>query len=110
QLVMRECVAAEALVAVDPKMEREEISTSVVGLEFSIEFRQLLAHSRPFRPVACYVTLSWSELKDWVGVRAQAGRIAPKASRARTASGLRSEGRSAQGASDVLNAAPPGQA
>ena len=23
-------------------------------------------------------TLSWSELKDWVGVRAQAGRIAPK--------------------------------
>ena len=23
-------------------------------------------------------TLSWSELKDWVGVRAQAGRMAPK--------------------------------
>jgi topoisomerase-4 subunit A len=23
-------------------------------------------------------TLSWSELKDWVGVRAQAGRIVPK--------------------------------
>ena len=22
--------------------------------------------------------LSWAELKDWVGVRAQAGRIAPK--------------------------------
>jgi hypothetical protein len=35
-------------------------------------------------------TLSWSELKDWVGVRAQAGRIARRASRARTASGRRS--------------------
>jgi hypothetical protein len=46
---MRECVSAEALVAVDPKMEREEISTSVVGLEFSIEFRQLLAHSKDIR-------------------------------------------------------------
>ena len=23
-------------------------------------------------------TLSWSELKDWIGVRAQAGRLAPK--------------------------------
>ncbi len=23
-------------------------------------------------------TLSWSELKDWVGVRSQAGRVAPK--------------------------------
>jgi topoisomerase-4 subunit A len=23
-------------------------------------------------------TLSWAELKDWVGVRAQAGRVAPK--------------------------------
>lgn len=35
----RECVAAEVSVAIEPKMELEEISTSVVGLKFSIEFR-----------------------------------------------------------------------
>ena len=38
-----ECVAAEASVAVEPKMERKEISTTAAGLEFSIEFRSLLA-------------------------------------------------------------------
>jgi len=36
----RECVAAEVSVAIEPKMELEEISTSVVGLKFSIEFRR----------------------------------------------------------------------
>ena len=37
----RECVAAEVSVAIEPKMELEEISTSVVGLKFSIEFRHV---------------------------------------------------------------------
>ena len=40
----RECVAAEVSVAIEPKMELEEISTSVVGLKFSIEFRPQVAH------------------------------------------------------------------
>jgi hypothetical protein len=40
----RECVAAEVSVAIEPKMELEEISTSVVGLKFSIEFRPQMAH------------------------------------------------------------------
>jgi hypothetical protein len=39
-----ECVAAEVSVAIEPKMELEEISTSVVGLNFSIEFRPQVAH------------------------------------------------------------------
>jgi hypothetical protein len=44
QLMKRECVAAEVSVAIEPKMELEEISTSVVGLKFSIEFRPQVAH------------------------------------------------------------------
>ncbi len=36
--------------AAEPKMEREEISTSVVGLEFLIEFRQHLAPSHFVSP------------------------------------------------------------
>jgi uncharacterized protein (DUF2235 family) len=40
----RERVAAEVSVAIEPQMELEEISTSVVGLKFSIEFRPLMAH------------------------------------------------------------------
>ena len=42
----RECVAAEVSVAIEPKMELEEISTSVVGLKFSIEFRPQVARLR----------------------------------------------------------------
>jgi hypothetical protein len=30
-------------VAVEPKMERKEISTTAAGFDFAIEFRQLLA-------------------------------------------------------------------
>jgi hypothetical protein len=40
----RECVAAEVSVAIEPKMELEEISTSVVGFKFSIEFQPQVAH------------------------------------------------------------------
>jgi hypothetical protein len=39
----RECVAAEASVTVEPKMERKEFSTTAAGLEVSIEFRKQLA-------------------------------------------------------------------
>jgi hypothetical protein len=46
----RECVAAEVSVAIEPQMELEEISTSVVGLKFSIEFRPLMALFGPDRP------------------------------------------------------------
>jgi hypothetical protein len=38
QLMKREYVAAEVSVAIEPKLELVEISTSVVGLKFSIEF------------------------------------------------------------------------
>jgi hypothetical protein len=31
-------------VAVEPKMERKEITTTAAGFDFAIEFRQLLAH------------------------------------------------------------------
>jgi hypothetical protein len=34
-----ECVAVEASVVVEAKMEREETSTSDIGPEFSIDFR-----------------------------------------------------------------------
>jgi hypothetical protein len=34
-------------VAVEPKMERKEISTTAAGFDFAIEFRQLLAQRRP---------------------------------------------------------------
>jgi hypothetical protein len=33
-------------VAVEPKMERKEISTTAARFDFAIEFRQLLAYSR----------------------------------------------------------------
>jgi len=39
----RECVAAEVSVEIEPRMQLEEISTSVVGLQFSIEFRPQVA-------------------------------------------------------------------
>jgi hypothetical protein len=42
----RECVAAEVSVAIEPKMELEDISTSVVGLKFSIEFSAASGTSR----------------------------------------------------------------
>jgi len=35
----RECIAAEVSVEIEPKIELEEISTPLVGLKFSIEFR-----------------------------------------------------------------------
>jgi len=35
-------------VAVEPKMERKEISTTDAGFDFAIEFRQLLTQSRHF--------------------------------------------------------------
>jgi hypothetical protein len=42
----RECVAAGVSVEIEPKIELEEISTSVVGLKFSIEFRPRVARLR----------------------------------------------------------------
>jgi hypothetical protein len=45
QLMKREYVAAEVSVAIEPKMELVEISTSVVGLKFSIELRPQVALS-----------------------------------------------------------------
>ena len=45
----RECVAAEVSVAIEPKIKLEEISTSVVGLKFSIDFRPQVAPLRHAR-------------------------------------------------------------
>jgi hypothetical protein len=39
-----ECVAADVSVEIEPKIELEEISTSVARLQFSIEFRPQVAH------------------------------------------------------------------
>ena len=39
----RECVAADVSVEIEPKIELEEISTSVARLQFSIEFRPQVA-------------------------------------------------------------------
>jgi hypothetical protein len=39
----KQCVATEASEAVEPKMERKEISTTAAGREFPIQFRSLSA-------------------------------------------------------------------
>ena len=51
----RECVAVEASVVVEAKLEREEISTSDIGPEFSIDFRQERGPDRQLRPVSSRV-------------------------------------------------------
>jgi hypothetical protein len=62
----RECVAAEVSVAIEPKMELEEIPTSVVGLKFSIEFRPQVAHRviarRRSNSVAFGAKRTWASL------------------------------------------------
>jgi hypothetical protein len=45
----RECVAAGVSVEIEPRMQLEEISTSVVGLQFSIDFRPQVAPLRHAR-------------------------------------------------------------
>jgi hypothetical protein len=49
----RECIAAEASVAVEPKMEYEEISMSVVGLH---RLHSVTAHRIAQPPEVTFVT------------------------------------------------------
>jgi hypothetical protein len=62
----RECVAAEVSVAIEPKMELEEISTSVVGLKLSIEFRPQVAH----RVIArrCSNSVAFGAKRTWASL------------------------------------------